>query len=226
MPERVLMNEIEKHQPRVGKKPEARLQWAIDFAASDLASLTGGDRENLRRDLAAFAYTPQVPDVKRYVRSSLVRGEVARLGRHDWQGAYGEMPMWEEVQQAQVTFRRTLEQFLTEGEVRLGPLKITYYIVRTDIRFKAETNERRSDFLERVHQEDAPWGLLPFARLLGAFGFKLETCPEPTCRRLYVVRRINQHFCSTRCQSRTTTRAYRERMAKPGRKGSRSATRR
>lgn len=224
MPERVLMNEIEKHQPRVGKKPEARLQWTIDFAARDLSALTEGDWENLRRDLTAFALTPQIHDVTRYARSSLVRREIARLGLHDWQGAYAEMPTREEVQQTQGEYRRVLQELLSSGLVELGPFETVLGISRDDIHSK--DLPRRSQFVEWILHEKVPWGLLTFARLLGAFGFRLEHCPEPTCGRLFVVRRINQHFCSTRCQSRTTTRAYRERMAKPGRKGSRSATRR
>jgi hypothetical protein len=159
--------------------------------------------------LAAFAFTPQVHDVEAYTRSVFVRGEVARLGQHNWERAYGVLPSWEQVEDAQAEFRRVLKDFLSLGQVKLGPFEITYHVTRHDIPIK--TNPRRSSFFELVHKEKAAPGLLPFARLLGAFGAKVETCPEPTCRRIYVVKRVNQHFCSTHCQSRTTTRTYRNR---------------
>ncbi len=209
MSERVLMAEIQRHHLRVGWKPEERLQWAIDFAFGGLPAVTEGDRQNLRRDLAAFSGTPQVPDARHYVTSHFVRGEIARLGHHDWQGAYGEIPTWAEVEQARGEFRKLLDRVLRIGQYTLGPFPVTYYIgvgLPTD-----PPRPRQSHFFERVKHEGAAWGLITLARLLGAFGSKLEQCPEATCRRLYVARRVNQHFCSTRCQSRTTTRAYRSR---------------
>lgn len=210
MKKQVLMNEIEKHQARVGNKPEARLQWAIDFAVKDLGHLTIGDRENLRGELAAFCGTPQAQDVYAYKRSHFVRLAIAQLGQHDWQGAIGVLPRWEQVQEAQGEFRRILRVFLATGHFTLGPFAITYDVYRQA--FRINTKPRQCFFSERVQKEKAPWGVLTFARLLGAFGANVETCPEPTCGKIFVAKRLNQNFCSKQCQSRTTTRTYRDRL--------------
>lgn len=51
-----------------------------------------------------------------------------------------------------------------------------------------------------------------FAELLAAHSWLVHRCPEEKCRRSFVANRLNQQYCSKRCQMRAAMRAYRERL--------------
>src|SRR5262245_12613725 len=56
MPKREIVpfSEIDDMQPRVGRTPKERLQWALDFARRPLDKLSVGDWANLQREFEAF----------------------------------------------------------------------------------------------------------------------------------------------------------------------------
>lgn len=215
-PERVLADEVEQVQPRVGRTPVGRLQWALDFAQKDLNTITRGDWANLRRELAAFG-GPLVSHDQ--VKNRWVLEALRELGRHQWGSqSYMELPTEEETRRAQAEFRRIVERLLSRGTAEIGPVQVSYYVGRRD---KTQIPPERRAFLISRTRTAVP-GLVQFAHWLGAYAALVGACPEPKCRRWFVAGRTNQQYCSTRCQTRATTRAYRQRTMKRMRKVSRA----
>ena len=207
--ERVTADEVEQIQPRVGRSPADRLQWALDFAQKDLNTLTVGDWANLRRELAAFRGFTVFPT---QVKNRRVLNALLELGRHNWGSqTFVELPMEEQTRQAQAEFRRIVDRLLTRGMVAIGPHQVTHYVSRLD---KTQIPPERRASLSTWTRGASP-GLEQFTYLLGAYAALVGVCPEPKCQRWFVAGRTNQTYCSTRCQTRATTRTYRERMKKP-----------
>ena len=204
----LLMAEVEKVQGRVGRTPQARLQWVLDFTQRDLdALITRGDWVNLQLEFAAFSTYLILHD---QVRDRRVREDRWSQGQHDWGRTRAELPSASELREAQVGFRGIVERLDEKGSVTVGPISTSYNIVRLDRTEIPPT--RRSSFHEWFTSGGVA-GLIPFLHLLGAFAHLVERCPEPRCQRWFVAGRTNQRYCGPRCQSRATTRASRERRA-------------
>ena len=101
--------QYEEIQRRVGRDPDERLQWALEFAQRDLGRLTPGDWDNLRWELHALATTVVWWDtLPKYHREKLRQA----FGRHKLPGTITTSPPSREaVQGTQKRFLRILEQF-------------------------------------------------------------------------------------------------------------------
>jgi CGNR zinc finger protein len=192
-------SEIGQIQPRVGVTPAQRLQWALDFAKEDLNALSTGDWHNRRRELVAFdGWVIPHEQVK---SRRLLKGLPVGIPQPPAElSGQVPLPTPEEVRNIQVDVRRVVETLLTTGEVSMSRIQASFVILRDP--------KGRWGYCGRM-PIPGTWGALTFAELLGGFAPLVRECPEPGCKRWFVASRANKWYCSTKCQSRATTRAYR-----------------
>jgi hypothetical protein len=188
--------------PRIGKTPRARLAWAVNLVHRDLKSLTPGDYENLRLELAAFLYRP-IPD--RYFR---------HLKAH-----LGELPSrplepvpWPEVPDILHRIREVIECVVRREPFsaleNAGTLRLIW-----------NQHERRWFHVFITQDSLADQAADTLWPLIVAWGHLVRTCPAPkkrgkpgeACGAWFVAKRPNQLFCTSMCQSRASTRAKRNR---------------
>ncbi len=198
--ERVHPREISQVESRVGTTPAARLQWALNLAQLELADLTSFDLENLRRELVAFDCWVIPHD---QVWSRRVPKALAQAARHPdlHPDAPVPLPSLAEVRQTQRAVWNVVRTLLDSGEVQIGPMRASFVIFRDP--------KGRWEYFYR-NPGTHSWGGFTFANLLGGLASLVRECPEPKCRRWFVASRANQWYCSTRCQTRATTRAHRQ----------------
>jgi hypothetical protein len=185
--ERIGFEELAKIQGRVGDTPVQRLRWAVEFAQRDLDGLSDGDWANLRSELAAFDswVIPLDQVTSRRARKALRDG--TEPPDADPRGF--ALPSERDVRAIQDGVRLTVRMLLDTDETVIEPAKVSFVITR----------DSRRSWLFRL--PGPAWGGLALALV--------RECPEPKCRRWFVASRTNQWFCSTRCQTRASTRAYR-----------------
>ena len=220
--EQISRAELARVQDRVGRTPIERLEWAVRFSLASRDSLTTGEWLNFRGELLIFSTfilgsTPsRRPSPERLRATEQVHGSVG-------------LPTIEETKEAKEAFHTVLGRFITHGETRVGPISVTYRLVRGDRVTRARRAKTLADMvypapLEEVPNERRvflftfargqnvvaalPLGLQALVHLLSAHGQLLETCPE--CREWFVASRTNRAYCSSRCLSRKTTRTHRE----------------
>lgn len=232
--ERISKTEVNQFQPRVGRTPEARLQWAIDFSQKDLDGLTVGDWANLQREFIAFSAITITPDAldAPWIRSAIAGGPWLKAwaeksapggargpGRGARQGGVlsasvvekrnWELPAEDQLRSVQSAWREIIERMLKpNGTAWVGPVAVDVYVQRVD-------KERRSR-LEFEPEKPDPMARLPLVALLGAFAHRLRRCPEVKCRRQFIASRKGQAYCSRTCQNRAAIRAHRAKIAGQG----------
>jgi hypothetical protein len=195
--------EVVPVQSRVGLTPRARLQWAFNFALRDLTKLTRFDWENLRREIVAFD-TFVIPydqvdseHIERWLEESARSSEA-------WPIQPVPLPSREKIQRAREEFHDYISTLIETAEVAIALPASTAHILRTPV-------HGRTFF----HLADrGSLGRMTLTHLLGAFGPLIRECAEMKCRRWFIARRLNQHYCATRCQSRATSRTHRRGQAK------------
>jgi hypothetical protein len=222
--EQMLLAELALVQDRVGRTGPDRLAWAVGFARKRLDSLTTSEGLTLRGELLVFPTFIPGRTPSRRPSPTTLRATEQPHGSVD-------LPTNEETKEAKEAFHAVLERFITHGEARIGPIRVTYRLVRGDrvtrARPRAGTladmmypvdgvpNERRV-FLFTFPRQHAiaalPRGLLALVHLLSAHGQLLEVCPN--CGGWFVASRTNKVYCSSRCLSRKTTRTLREKARK------------
>ncbi len=200
--------EIAQVEPRVGLTPQARLQWALDFARRDLAKLTPGEWADLRRALVAFdvATIPhdqmRAPWVEKFLQG-MTNPESFPLSPVP-------IPSVQEVHDAQRQFHSLISRLLETGGVEIPiEMKVDLHILQKPVHGRTFFSLASSAKGGR-----GPLGLYTLANLLGGLGILLRKCPELKCgQRWFVASRPNRRYCSPGCQSRATSRAYREATA-------------
>lgn len=185
--------QIEK---QVGTTPPDRLGWAVTFAQEDLDDFTPGKWTDTTAELRAFCNFPfggfHAPR-----RASLLRIDewpTRQLTEDDIRAVHREFQKFLAV--------LVVDKWADSGDLSIG---ITVHLTQDP-----EHPERSG--VSVVGRTDsvvtkALWGLVT---LLTAYGGQLRQCPE--CRRFFVASRTNRAFCGTRCASRKSTRAYRQRQ--------------
>jgi hypothetical protein len=232
--ETVSAQELRPFQPRVGRTPAQRLQWALDFCNQNLTTLTPGDWDNRRHEFVAFAAVTITPDLADapWIRKILAgepwvaawvsppkppaakaRGRPRGARRGGLLVGSAEFQRWtlpsrETLRAVQEEWRRIVVPLLQrDGLTRVGPFTVEVYVHRRD--------EERRTLFEIAPEGSDPWARWPLLALLGTFADHLRACREPTCRRWFVASRGPQRFCSRTCQNRAGIRAYRTRRAGP-----------
>jgi hypothetical protein len=227
--------QYEEIQRRVGRDPDERLQWALEFAQRDLGRLTPGDWDNLRWELHALATTVVWWDtLPKYHREKLRQA----FGRHKLPGTITtSLPSREAVQRTQKRFLGILEQFKEKGYAETGEIPIGYFVQfhRSPLRRRDTASELATMFfpplyidmdpgyrrkpIQRIGGEFQNHALVKFAELLAGHPGLVRICPEEKCGRWFVASRLNREYCSKRCQMRAATRAYRKRQGQAAQKG-------
>lgn len=206
--------DVDAAQPRVGKTPTERLEWAVWFTQADLRALTRGDWLNLRLELSAFAgvlireHDREVPLRLRERRAAPTAGESAVFAEDDVRELHGE-------------FARVIGRLLQSDSVVVGTYQVTLTVERW---LPPAQGMGRPVRLRTTFPLGTSRATHVLAHLLGIYGHLVKECPAPRprgakderCGRWFLARRPNQVYCTTRCQSRATTRASREGMAERG----------
>lgn len=176
-----------RHSRRVGTRPKECVAWAVRFAQRDPQTMTAGDWANAEGELHAFLGVnvgPYAPDTLG-----------AQLGLEP-----------ESIQEAHRALRGAIATALRHERIPLG---------RT-----TETAEWRPDLgryaIGVPFPEVRSWTMKHFVQLLAMAGDVLRVCPAPAprardgrrCDTWFVQMRPQGVYCSPRCQSRATTRAY------------------
>ncbi len=221
--QQAFLEQFETIECRVGTTSVDRLRWALNFALRDLDALTPGDWINLRLELAAFTIPHLTQAIegeetlRRVFRFLRERGQVPkdgrkkqyrgiREGRTSWQKQLCQVPTEKDVRKLQAKFRQAVEGLFTKSRVSIGSLPVTLTVLTLDRR-------ERITLLTPETERLSSRALHTFAHLLGTWGALIELCPE--CNRFFVANRKNQVYCCPRCQSRVTTRQYRQHRAMP-----------
>jgi hypothetical protein len=181
---------------RVGRSPQGQLGWALRLAQRQPESMTPGDWDNMRHEITAFlalhGYSSQSPVGHRL---GLPPEEVA----HE--------------------IRKQLHEILA-AVIQRGPDPIHLGRIQTMLGLCWRDDVQR--FTRWTASTGYP-SLIASALqpLLEQHGHLVRACGAPsprggadeTCGLWFVAARVQQRFCSPRCQSRATTRAYREKSA-------------
>jgi len=209
--EQVSLDEVRTFIARLGRTPRDRLQWALDFSARDLATLSVGDWTNLQRELVAFCELLLTPEPR--ARETARATKTARTASPEVYFAADSatppirlLPTKEEIVGEQRLWRSMISVLFTPGGRMIYRLKpeIQFEVVRLD-------SAGRMKLHLSAHGEDA--GRLQLANLLTSHVLLLRECAEPACGRRFIGKRRGQEFCSRTCQNRAAVRAHRERAA-------------
>ena len=203
-------NDIRRAARRVGVSAKDRLPWAIAFAQRPPESMTQGDWANAQAELAVFLGAEPGPPLE----------ELWRVGRG-------------KAEAAQRAFRRVLDGVVRRRDVPLGRHELFLNWLpwpRTSPprgMARWPHGDGRYSLIHLDRKRPAVAALHRLGQDLELAGHFLKACPAPaprgklseSCGRWFIQRRPQQAYCSPRCQSRASTRAYRtERRKRPPRR--------
>ena len=225
-------------QLRVGKNPPERLQWALNFTQLDLDNLTNGEWVDLRLELNSFAtflvWWDRIPGFH--------REKIRQQYGHSLHVMQFSSPITEEeARKTQIRFQEILEELKQAKQATVGPMSVTYSVTlrktppqkylervlnlpdRPTGDLKANMVRSLSAFLQqsmpgfgtpfmRVDGGFENQALIKFAELIAGHPGMLRTCPREGCSRWFVARRLNQEYCTKKCQSLVNTWKYREKL--------------
>jgi hypothetical protein len=191
----------------VGRNAKVRLRWALSFAQRELDGLTPSEWTDLRWEMFAFAQFRIASDAVERPEAQDALREAGQGRRHLPMDV--RLPTDRRLREAQTEYRRIVAELLRHGHVVVGPLEVRYWIVRGYTVQRDIAHPATAEL--SVETKGGVEGVESLAHLLGAYAHLVQVCPEPKCQRWFVAGRTNQQFCSTRCQSRHTTRAKRDR---------------
>ncbi len=179
--------EIEAAGQRIEAENGGRVGWVLRFAQKDLRTLTAGDWYNLRLELAAFILPFQE-----------TKEDVTLPSRH-------------EVRQIHQRFRAVLSELIRVGRVKIGGYRSIELI-------RDQTGA--TSILIQPSSSASP--TQPYLLYLSILLFErrdlVKACPAPaprgargeSCGQWFLARRPNQVYCSRRCQTRASTRTFRQ----------------
>ncbi|MBI3393844.1 MAG: hypothetical protein HY039_11795 [Nitrospirae bacterium] len=203
-----LLAELRKAGTRIGSSVDDVSRWLLRFVQREPSSLSAGDLSNLSYEIVHFLGHGVPDDSSRPVESGLASPLVrkggtyiVRKGEYDlsgpWPTGWKFFPSPADIERFQ-TFAAGAVMSAVRGnglvldlppvELRLSP----------------------PSWKVRPHTEDA--GALwtyQIAHLLGKTAPRIHLCPE--CKTLFLADRVDQKFCSPRCQQKDATLRYRER---------------
>lgn len=205
--ERIGAADLMRVYNRVGRNAKARLRWALGFAQRELDGLPPSEWANLRWEMFAFAQFRIAADAVERPEAEAALREAGRGGRR--YPMHVQLPTDRTLRETQAEYRRIVAELVRHGQVLVGPLEVRYWIIRG---YTAQRDIAHPATAElAVETKGGVQGVESLVHLLGAYAHLVQVCPEPKCQRWFVAGRTNQQFCSTRCQSRHTTRAKRDR---------------
>ena len=238
-PDKLSLAQYENIQLRVGRLPTQRLQWALQFAHTNLDTLMPGEFLDLRSELNAFAFSLIWWDrLSAYQRQKFRQ----KLGNATIPRRIPPDPSEEETRTTQAEFNKVLGNFGQHGRATVGPFPVTYLMQRQTTPPEKLFKKTLSAFknpspagMLSFHKANPIWfqhvlpfyadkpamlieggfenrALVKFAELLAGHSALVRDCPREGCSRWFVAARLNQAYCGKRCQSLVNTRKYREKM--------------
>jgi hypothetical protein len=193
---------------RIGRTPRQRLRWAIDFLQTDLHS-PETELEPLRRALAAFLLA-DMPGL-----SMIVPKSIELPTPYEVEKCQSEWGMAFHLVFNQVRGERVVSQAMRGKEPddlkaadRPETLNRPAFTQKIEMGLRI-TPLRNSSVVEFIPMNDDE-GQFEFLFLLGPLTHAVGICPEPECQRYFVAKRLEQTFCSRRCQNRAVVRRKRE----------------
>lgn len=227
--EKQMLGELFKAAERLGGNSDECMKWVLRFAQTDLSKLSDGQWTDLCTEVDVF--NSRGPLLKadpgfRHVGAAHGWGE-SLTKESPPQGKWVTFtfrPSREQVAVLQGGTKEILEAFAKGEEIKfeLGPLHV--YL------------EPQQPFCTgglsfRTHTPVDVFGF-HLARLFSHYHGRVRSCRE--CTIMFLADRRNQHYCTTRCLSRSTQRRFREKHMKksalsrkhPGTKGGRHGKKR
>ena len=176
---------------RVGKTPRQWLEWVLRMAHENPRTMMPGDWSNARQELAVF--------VAFHLDGWIDYDESIKV------------PSEAETRTILPAFREAIEKVIRREPVPLGGFTSKaelHWVPRSQRYFQREQTEA----------EWLPRAMRAMGLLIVDYGHLVRACPAlvprgkegDTCNRWFVATRSRQEYCSTRCQTRASTKAYRE----------------
>jgi hypothetical protein len=215
------LSDLDSYQARIGIDPIERLAWALRFAEQDESQWTGLDREAWRWQLMLFRETPifwweRLPTSFEVLRERFGRPPQQNVGAFKW-----HVPDNELMASVRLEFQKILGRLREKGEYAAGP-RLHFVIVAGGSRRSPEPQDfkpplyadtgilSRGELIKVGDFKDS--AVFKFCELLAGHAGSLRVCAEERCQRWFADRKPSQRFCSPRCQSRSTTRLYQQRL--------------
>ena len=206
---------------RVGVDQMGRLAWALKFAQQEFGSLPAGDLENLRQELSIFGFMGTWPDLAAVQRGSKLDTFLEGLELPETMEM--QIVSDKELSSTHAKFKKVLSDLEdNDGYAEVGPFTL-FHVVETsntvigmigleDLllkQFLPFAPGPQASHRQKLEGGQSDFLLFGFSALLARYSLLLRHCPDMKCKRWFVASRLNQQYCSTKCQVRSATRKFR-----------------
>ncbi len=189
---------------RIGGVPERIVRWALGWVDLAQTSMTEEQWLVLRKEIGALGSIIVVsPDYF----DTIVHRKISSADSEEIQVKF-RLPTREAAQRFSSLMTACIEDLVRGLSATVGPLLVTVSVGR---RMAGRITAQRA-ISYQVHSI-ADEALYKVLGALQACGGLVGRCPE--CSRLFLGDRINQVYCSSACQSRVTSRAFRKEHPRP-----------
>jgi hypothetical protein len=196
--------ELKKASKRVGETKKRRLEWALNFANTELSSMTPGDWFNTQLELTAFR-TPAVPAL------------LEPKDQFPVTSLSGVFPDFAEIGNIHKQFNRLLNNLRLNGTMTLP--------FEGKASFSVDKNSEGKRVFAFVVHDYAADCLIKLMQLAGDFGDLVRICPQDKhgCGEWFLATRSDNIFCTKTCVSNSTSHARRARLRDKASKKRRTA---
>ncbi len=187
----------------------APLAWLLRFAQQNLDELTAGDWMDLSLEVKAFVEGKHL--AARRDRDRALRPGLKRIGYAEAQDELELGPLRAEDLPSQQAIRALKEMAKSHVDDFVKSTVSTIVVGPKSLRLVRSPVEGWSFVIPELSStpDRFLWNL---GHLLGEEGLRIKVCPA--CQKYFDATRINKVYCTTTCQSRTTTRQQRDREKK------------
>jgi len=200
-----LQKELTKAMERIGSGSFQIMRWLLKFLRTNLAELSRGEWMDFRWEIAVFVITdlcgnPKLSPAKNRERASILSIQWIHLKKM-YQPKIAEPPSKKQAHEIQTAIRGGIEKFLEQGKIMISPEKISFHITLQ----KSVMAGPQVNYLADDHLSIFQYALV---RLLRDTGQKLSHCLA--CMTIHLGERLDQKYCSAKCQNRVAARNFRE----------------
>jgi len=197
--------ELTKAIERIGRGSFQIMRWLLKFLGTNLAELSQGEWMDSRAEIAVFVITDlcgdqnQAPSRNRERASILAIQWIHLKKMHHLKIAQSASK--KQAHAIQTAIRGAIEKFLEQREIIISPERIRFQItLPPSVMAGPQLNYLADDHLS-VFQ-------YALVGLLRDTGHKLSHCLA--CQTIYLGERLDQKYCSVKCQNRVGARNFRE----------------
>ena len=176
---------------RIGKTPEKGLAWILSLCEEDLSRLSAGDWQNLLYEVLWFSvWGPPIP-------GAIPSGDdLQDLSMNPNKN----LPTEKFVYELQKWAKTHLDEFIEKWETKITLQQSSALVVKRDRKLGRAEMFLKTDDLKQGFQ-------FSFTQILRVAGARLNQCPQ--CLKYYSAR-LNQTYCSPRCQNRVSLAKFRD----------------